>query len=444
VSEAGGGGEGGAGLAAAEVDVILATFDEPWAVRALAELDQATTVADVVANLDQLTAEVRAQVGLGTLAPAVADQVDEVISATGRAVQLDILPASRAGGFLRWLPAHPGVLATAAGVPLASAVIAAAVRYAASPAPSPHLRHPAPAHHPTPLEVVREVAIEIGPSRVSAPGLTGAEAEAISKAIAIAYADSLRAQAETLGRYLGTLTPGQLPQALNELFHAVHILTHQVVRLDNEVSARAPERTALATRAELEASIASVKADVAGVAKAETKAEKEISARVDSNTTAIEHLLARIDHIGEVVLPTVESRLELTDRNVANLDHLTAGISSGELQHNLNTEVAAVRAEIGQVAKTAEECCAENAEVTKPIRQGGATPSLLHRLGGILEKAFAIGFIATIADVALAVIDMPAVLEATAFDVEMIDNWVSRSVPVIVGAYSWERGWQGG
>ena len=438
MSDAGGAG-GGGGVALAEIDVTLSAFSESWATSFLADLDGANTVADIVGDLSRFTDAVQGQVKLGTLTPAVANSVDLVASGVGRATELGILSPEQVGAFIAWLPKHSGQLAAVPGAPLNQAVVAVAVGYSAA---NPHPRQPPPpAKHtpgPTPgQKAVTAAARQVHSQHVSAPGLSPTETAAISKAIGIAYSDMLRAQAAVIDSYFGPITPGELPQALTDLFRADGILSRQVARLADEVSGKAPGHVGPALHG-VQQALHGLEQEVH--LQAEQLAEVKPSTlhtHVQDNTRLVENLGKRVTHLGETVVPALSAGLVVADRNLTSLNHLTAGIHSGDLQHDLNTLTQEVRSKVEPSIQTLEDCCAENQATTGPIREGGATPSLLHKLGGILGKAFEVGFAATIAETLLAVIDMPVVVSGVVADTEALSGWAVSAAGAVTADMSW-------
>lgn len=442
MSDAGGGGEGGGGVALADIDITLSVLDQSWATEYLAALDNASTVADIVGDLGRMSDAVEAQVRAGTLTPAVAANVDELIAGVGRATQLRILAPDQVGAYLAWLPKHPGKLVAVPGTPLDQAVIATAVAYSAA---NPHPTRPTPPKpkpvRPTPgQKAVTAAARNIHTRTVPGGGLDKAQSAAVSKAIGIAYSDMLRAQAAVIDEYFGPITPGELPQALTDLFRADSILSHQVARLADEVGGKAPGHVAGALHGVQEA-LHGLEQEVHLQAEqlAETR-PSTLHTHVQDNTKLIDHLGTRVNHIGSSVIPALAAGLTVVDRNLSGLNHLTAGISSGNLQHDLNTLTQEVRSKVEPAIQTLEDCCAENRAVTNPIREGAATPSLLRHLGSLLGKAFAIGWVATLAETALTVLDARLVVTDIAADTATVTDWAISAASVIES----DLGWLGG
>ena len=442
MSDAGGGGEGGGGVALADIDITLSVLDQSWATEYLSALDGATTVADIVGDLGRLSDAVEGQVRAGTMTPAVAANVDQLVSGVGRATQLRILGPDQVGPYLAWLPKHPGRLVAVPGTPLDQAVIATAVAYsAANPHPArvqPPARKPA---GPTPGQrAVTTAARGIHTRTVPGGGLDRAQTAAVSQAIGVAFADMLRAQAAVIDAYFGPITPGELPQALGDLFRADSILSHQVARLADEVSGKAPAHVVGHLHG-VQQALHGLEQEVNLQAEqlAETK-PSTLHTHVSNNTGLIENLGKRVTHLGEVVVPTLAAGLTVVDRNLSGLNHLTAGISSGNLQHDLNTLTQEVRSKVEPAIQTLEDCCAENRAVTNPIREGAATPSLLRHLGSLLGKAFAIGWVATLAETALTVLDAKMVVSDIAADTATVTDWAISAASVIES----DLGWLGG
>ena len=439
MSDAGGGGEGGGGVALADIDITLSVLDQSWATEYLSALDGATTVADIVGDLGRLSDAVEGQVRAGTMTPAVAANVDQLVSGVGRATQLRILGPDQVGPYLAWLPKHPGRLVAVPGTPLDQAVIATAVAYsAANPHPArvqPPARKPA---GPTPGQrAVTTAARGIHTRTVPGGGLDRAQTAAVSQAIGVAFADMLRAQAAVIDAYFGPITPGELPQALGDLFRADSILSHQVARLADEVSGKAPAHVVGHLHG-VQQALHGLEQEVNLQAEqlAETK-PSTLHTHVEDNTKLIEGIGTRVNHIGQSVIPAIAAGLTVVDRNLTNLNKLTEGISSGHLQARLNAIAQDVPPKLPEHVAQLEDCCAENASVTRPITEGGATPSLLGKLGGMLKQALYLGFMATALDGVVALLDMRAVIATTVVDTETLSRWAESSAKVIEADMTW-------
>lgn len=81
--------------------------------------------------------------------------------------------------------------------------------------------------------------------------------------------------------------------------------------------------------------------------------------------------------------------------------------------------------------KTLEDCCYANRQVTKPISEGGATPSLLSQLGNLLKKAAEIFFTISIIDAIVGWFDMPLEVLTAVQSAEAIVPGALRAVAVV-------------
>jgi hypothetical protein len=412
-------------------------IDTLWLYDQTDVLDQVTNVDDIIRLIDEI------QAGAARVyAPDVAAQVDAIWSEVGQAVRSGELEPGQVRDFLLWVrydQGLPGLSATdTAGKPLSAWIAQYAREHgwrpprhpSTTPAPKPH--GPAPA-----VKAVADAALSVRGRKVPAPGLNPTETAAISQAIGLAYDDLLGTMARSLDALLPGMAPGQVPGALADLFRATRVLEHQVVRAQAELAGKAP--------AHLGGQLHGAQQALHGLEQevrlqAEQLAEVKPSTlhtHVSNNTHLIENLGKRVTRLGETVVPALSAGLVVADRNLTSLNHLTAGIHSGDLQHELNTLTQEVRARVEPSIQTLEDCCAENQATTRPIREGGATPSLLRKLGGILGKAFEVGFAATIVETLLAVIDMPVAVSGVVADTEALSGWAVSAAGAVTADMSW-------
>ena len=405
---------------------------------------QASTVDDALRLIDEFNAQ-----AAKTLTPDVAAKVDAIWAEVGQSLTKGELAPSQVRDMMRWLlwdQDLPGVnAADTAGRPLSSWLTQYAAQHGWRP-PVPPAQHPAQA--PTgPSHAARTVAasaLKVRGQAVPAPGLDAAETAAISQAIGLAYNDLLGVVARTTDAMLPGMAPGQVPGALADLFRATRVLEHQVARAQAELAGKAPAHVGGQLHGAQQA-LHGLSQEVARLHDqlAET-APSTLHTHVQDNTGLIENLGKRVTHLGEAVVPTLAAGLTVVDRNLSSLNHLTAGISSGNLQHDLNTLTQEVRSKVEPAIQTLEDCCAENRAVTNPIREGAATPSLLRHLGSLLGKAFVIGWVATLAETALTVLDARLVVTDIAADTATVTDWAISAASVIESDLGWLGGLRAG
>lgn len=404
----------------------------------LADLAEVNTVADVEATFGRMQDRIRTARDDGQLSDMAANAADDLIAGTQVALRNGAIDTAEVPGFWRWLPEKLQRTATLPGVSLDSRVEFLALAYAAEVGHAPGKPKPAKPAGPTPGQrAVSAAARGIHARAVPGGGLDKAQAAAVSRAIGVAYSDMLRAQAFLIDQFFGPITAGELPEALADLFRADSILARQVGRLANEVAGKAPAHVVGHLHGAQEA-LHGLEQEVH--LQAEQLAEVKPSTlhtHVQNNSDQLVHLTSRVGHISGSVIPALAAGLTVTDRNLGNLNALTEGISSGHLQHDLNTLTAEVRTKVEPSLQTLEDCCAENAGVTGPIREGGATPSMLRQLGGLLGKAFAIGWVVTLAETLLTIVDARASVAGVVADIPTIADWAAQAAGAIESDLSW-------
>lgn len=374
--------------------------------------------------------------------PAVAADYEQVWDFTTKAWGTGELPYTETGDFFRWLRYDQGVPVITAAMLAGGAFLGLLLKYAEQhgyhPAKEPTFHQPKPL--PTPTHGQRAVVDEakkVVRQGVTAPGLTKAEASAITKAIGVASADLLKVQAALVDRMLPGMAPGQVPQALSQLNTADAILERQVRRLQLDVNAHAPG-SLVGTVSSVSAAVTALQAAVAHLG-AQLGAESPSVLLTDvhgltARQDGFEEDLGRIEHeLGG--LATTAGLEALTAKVAVTVEELGLTHSSA-LDTALNGVEHSVAA-LKQQTDDNAECCEEASGITNPIRQGGATPSLLKQLGGILTKALEIGFLVTLADSALAVFDLPLAVSGVVADTETIETWATKAAGVITAEQTW-------
>lgn len=87
--------------------------------------------------------------------------------------------------------------------------------------------------------------------------------------------------------------------------------------------------------------------------------------------------------------------------------------------------------------KTLEDCCYANSQVTNPIRAGGATPSLLRQLGGLLKGAAELYFGISIAETITMLLDAPLATLDFIHSAEWVVGYADRAAGVVVNRTGW-------
>jgi hypothetical protein len=371
----------------------------------------------------------------------VLGQVNEVV-AEGWVQSIEV-PA-----FFRWLSEYEGV-ANITPAEISSGLVqsyayswAVASGFGPRAAPSTGVV-PAPVPRPalpTPTEGQKSTtrqATKVTSQQVTAPGLTKAEAEAISKAVGISYSDTLRVMAATVDDLLPGMKPGQVPQALSQLNAAVHVLEHQISLLRAELPPGAHPVLAgtvtgvLADIKALETAVTLLKAQMAD------ETGSGLQTEIGQVREAYRGLRDDLGQVTGVTLPTIETGLAAATGTLAALGTTVNRDVVPELAQVTKTATASA----AKLALTTDECLAELCEaenqVTRPIQEGGASPSLLRSLGGLLGGAFTLLSLVGLADTVLAIIDAPVALGAIIQDTETLAGWAKTSANFIASDLSW-------
>lgn len=277
----------------------------------------------------------------------------------------------------------------------------------------------------------------ITPEAVTFNGFTAAQAAAVQEALYLDYNNLLAVQALVADGVLGGLKPGQAAQLINTLQAHIDALREAVVNLD--------QLTGNISSGALNVAITGLEVELAGQALAITTLQDQMAetdtspllGTVQSNTTAITDLTATVGAFET----TATGRMDTFESQFANQ---TPSVLSDELAQVAGTANAAqslANENAAKLALTTDEClanlCDAENSVTDPIQQGGATPSLLRQLGGLLGTVFELGLAATLIDGLITVLDWKVALDATVWDTETIAGWAETAASTIVADQSW-------
>jgi len=269
--------------------------------------------------------------------------------------------------------------------------------------------------HPTPIvavgvrvpepnspggKIVTAAEAKILTARITVPGLSAAEAKGISLAIARAYEDTLVVVVDALNHVeaqITTITSDLLAQG-----HRAGTVTRLVAKTAPGVTHALSEiRTAIAgivgTDRHLATQIRGLQRQITAISsqpKTTTLPLPPVGA--PGITPGERSLIATIPLLATTASVTQVSLLANTAEALALKNQATLGDS---YVPNLPSKIA-----------TLEACCAANSGITNPIRAGGATPSLLGSLGGLLAKVGMLTIGAGILETVIALFDMPDVI----------------------------------
>jgi uncharacterized protein YoxC len=308
---------------------------------------------------------------------------------------------------------------------------------AASPLPNPPATPPT-LSYPTPgIQSAAAASAQGTPVTISGgspDSVTPAEA---TDALATLFVESMQVLARVIDAMLPGMAPGQVPEALSQLNKAVDTLEHQVAGLLTDVdvnvkgSMAAQLNGALQTLNGLAQEVNILAEDVA------MKASSTIGDDVNKNTAGIAALGATVAGITATALPALEAKLAAAAAATTALQDQV----NNDVVPELNNTTAEAKATTAELSGTDKDCldqlCDAINNVTNPVEEGGATPSLLKQLGNLLTKALEIGALMSLVETLMTLADINLVLNAVVSDTETMANWATQAANVIVSDFSW-------
>lgn len=369
--------------------------------------------------------------------------VADVFTAVLNAMQAEALPWQDVGNFFRWLRYTYGQ-ATVSGLDAQSGtfngwIVNYAVNVLGITVPGTEPAGPPELVNPTPLtQPLIESLNAVTPQTVSAPTLDPGASQAISTAIGAAYADSMRVLKAFMDAMLPNLKPGQVPQALDQLNQATTVLEHQMTQALTDLDPNSQGSMAAQLHGALEA--------LHGMAQevntlAEQMAEKADSSLEDSITAVGAEAGLTAAAVSALTTQTIPALQDGIAANEAATESLSNTVTN-EIEPKLDTAAQQAQDATTELSGTDKECldqlCDAINNVTEPIEEGGATPSLLKQLGGLLGGALALGFLATALEDIFTILDAKLNLSAVAQDVETMSTWAEGAASVIISDLSWQ------
>ena len=392
-----------------------------------------------------------------TLAPEVYDFVQSVSDAMTDAINDGIVPPSQSGGFWLWLASAGGLSliaagsayaitqgkivqwaqsmgwATLVGPPEPTPAVQAFIESATAASPMPSVQVPAPVL-PSPSlgqQAVVRGTTAIRPSTVTGGTAEGTSAAQVSAALAVTAVDVLRVVAQVFDDMLPNMSPGQVTAALDQLNAAVNALEAQMQQVRNGVWPRGFKGLqeavggALQALNGLEQEVNTLAQDVA------MKAESAIGDAVNANTKAVAGVTATVAGLVGSAIPFIEGEVGSLTQQVSDLGDTVTNTIEPELAQVTQDTAANTKMLSGTDQDCLDELCDDQTNVTKPIRNGGATPSLLGKLGSLLGLGWALGTLFTLMDAIATLLDAPVALQVIVADVEQLSSWASSAATSI-------------
>lgn len=306
--------------------------------------------------------------------------------------------------------------------------------------PGPDYVAPPPPTLPTPSvgqTTVARGAREVTPSQVGNTGFTPDQAASIQAAIGIASADILKVQAAVIDAMLPNLKPGQVTQALDQLNTAATVLERQMAGVLSDVNVNIKGSMAAQLNGALEA-LHGLSQEVNTLAEQmATKADSGILDDVTTNTAEIAVLSGAVKTIMDTSIPDLANGLDALTADVGTMDTKLTNQIEPELSQVSQTTDNLTNELSGTDKECLDQLCDAINNVSNPIKEGGATPSLLKGLGNLLTKGIELGILATIVDALVTVADAPVALSAVVQDTELMSKWATSAAGVITKDYSW-------
>lgn len=358
------------------------------------------------------------------------------------AVQADQLPYTSVQPFFNWLRTAqemvsiPPELVAGGGfnqllAQYATQVLGLAIPTYVAPGP-PEL--PSPTVGQT---TVAKGARELVPTTINPPGIDAGTAAAIQAAIGVATADILKVQAAVTDAMLPNLKPGQVTQALDQLNRAANALENQMTGVLTTLNRNATGSLAAQLNGALE-TLNGLAQEVGILAQdVAMKAESKIGDDVNANTTAIAGVAATVGTIAGTTIPYLEGELGSLTGQLNGLTDTVANTVEPKLAQVADQTVANTTELSGTDKECLDQLCDALNNVTSPIKEGGATPSLLKTLGGLLTKGLELGILAGIVDTLVAVFDAPLAVSSVVQDTELMSTWAENAVSAINADQSW-------
>jgi len=308
------------------------------------------------------------------------------------------------------------------------------------PGPSP-VAFPSPPAAPSPNtpggHIVKTAVQTTTPVTITQAGVPPAVASAIGAAIQAETSKVTGMIASGIDEALGGLQPGQAKGQIAANAKNISTLRAAVKVLQADVGA-----------IDLPAVQASVAAVVKEVDKLISQMDLTVSSALDTHINTVDTQLGtRIDGIGTHVTQLV-GQMDLTipsaldtrvngigsevDKLVSQMDLTVPSALDSHLNVVDDTATNALR-----IAQDAELCCEANSAVTNPITEGGATPSLLKQLGGLLLGASVLTAIVSTLGVVAAMFDGKLELAAIVSDTETVTGWVTSAIDGAPDSSTW-------
>jgi hypothetical protein len=316
---------------------------------------------------------------------------------------------------------------------------------------------PAPVQSPAPLPVVPLAPVPLPTPSIGQTTTVGASvgvaghtvtggvgngvtAAQVSASLAATAVDVLEVTARVFDAFLPGMAPGQVPEALSQLNRTVSALENQMSMVRNGIWPRGFVGLQEAFNGAAQA--------LNGIAQEVNILHDQMAEKADSSledsigevSAAVGTLTGAVGTITGTDLPAIDSALSTVSDRVGTLSNTV----TSDIEPRLATVENEATKAAASLALTTDDClaqlCSDQANVTDPITEGGANPSLLKTLGNILQKGFEFGLLATLADAVLTILDANAVVTAVVKDTATIEKYAVGAAAVIEADFGWSGG----
>src|SRR5271154_3676661 len=305
------------------------------------------------------------------------------------AMQSDQLPYQDVKGFFNWLRTAQNMVSIPPELVQGDGFNQLLAQYAVQQLglTVPTYVAPGPPELPSPSQgqsTVAKAAREIVPSQVVAAGLPAEQIAIMQAAIGVATADTLKAQAAVIDAMLPNLKPGQVTQALNQLNTATNALENQMTGVLTTLNKNATGSLAAQLNGALEA-LHGLAQEVNTLAEQMgEKADSALEDGINANTAEIATLSGAVATIVGTAIPDLASAIDSTTASLGSLESTVTNQVEPQLAQTTEQTAANTDTLSGTDKDCLDQLCDAEGNVINPIKNGGATPNLLSKLGALL------------------------------------------------------------
>lgn len=323
--------------------------------------------------------------------------------------------------------------ATLVGPVAPTPAVQAFIESATAASPLPSVQVPAPVL-PSPSQgqqAVVQGTTGITPSTVTGGTPEGVSADQVSAALAVTAVDVLRVVAKVFDGMLPNMAPGQVPEALSQLNTAVNALEAQM----GQVRAGQWPRGFIG----LQEAVGGALQALNGLSQEVGILAQQMATKADSGLEdAIEAVSNTVSGIGDQVTGIVDNSIPELAAGIGTLTGTVGALDSlvdGSVVPGLASVTDLANQSAAKLALTDDDClealCDAETNVTDPIKAGGATPSLLSKLGSLLGLGWTVGALLAFLEAMATMFQAPIALQGVVTDVEQLASWAESAAIAI-------------